>query len=148
MGPSTPERKSQGGAHQITAGSKSMVDTLKMDATVSRSETCEFFIRRFGQRQWEQLVKLAGIDQERSLALFDVDLRCKTFFQQACQNVYIILSIERTHVQILFCDKRRMGNGYRLNDVFESKIERKAGCHHVIGLSIVRRHPWTDVVPP
>src|SRR5260221_10153443 len=28
--------------HQITAGSKSMVDTLKMDAAVSSSETCEF----------------------------------------------------------------------------------------------------------
>jgi len=53
-----------------------MVDTLKMDAAVSGSETCEFFIRRFGQWQWEQLIKLAGIDQERSLALLDVDLRC------------------------------------------------------------------------
>ena len=34
--------------HQITAGSKSMVDALKMDAAVSGSEVCEFFIRLVG----------------------------------------------------------------------------------------------------
>jgi hypothetical protein len=87
MGHSTPEKKISRRAHQITAGSKPMVDTLKMDAAVSRSETCEFFIRRFGQRQWEQLIKLAGIDQERGLALFDVNLRCNAFSRHARMSI-------------------------------------------------------------
>jgi hypothetical protein len=42
-----------------------------------------------------------------------------------------------------------MGNYCRLNDVFESKIERKAGCYRAIGLSIAwPTLGWTDVVPP
>ena len=63
-----------------------MVDALKMNAAVSRRKTCEFLIRRFGQRRWEQLVKLARVDQERSLALLDVGLRRNA--QQACGTVY------------------------------------------------------------
>ena len=42
-----------------------------------------------------------------------------------------------------------MGNDCRLDDVFESKIERKAGCYRAIGLSIARPTlERTDVVPP
>jgi hypothetical protein len=63
-----------------------MVDALKMNAAVSRRKTCEFLIRRFGQRRWEQLVKLARVYQERSLALLDVCLRRNA--QRACETVY------------------------------------------------------------
>ena len=61
--------------HQITANSKSMGCTLIISAAVPGREACKFLICCFSKGLWEQLVMLAAIDQERSLALLDVGLR-------------------------------------------------------------------------
>jgi hypothetical protein len=71
--------------HQITASGKSMRYTLIVSAPVPGPEVCKFLIGFFTHGLWEHLIILAAIDQERSLALLDVDLLGNT--QQVNEDV-------------------------------------------------------------
>ena len=68
----------------------------------------------------EKNVVLAAIDQERGLALLDVDLLGK-------YSGGIRGCLQMAHVQIFGLEKGWMGNDSRTNDIFEREIEHKAG---------------------
>jgi len=110
--------------NQVAPSCKSMVDILEVSSLVTRCKVCEFLIRLFSERHREQLIELAGIHEERSLALLDIDLSRGSgsggVFKNSCGN--------DTHIKIFGFDSEWMGNGYCLNGVFERKVERKARC--------------------
>ena len=106
--------------HQITASSESMRYTLIVGPAIPGREARKFLICFFTHGLWEHFIMLATIYQERGLALLNVNLRRK--FQQVFGNY-----LRTTHIQIFWFEKRRMGNYGRLNNIFECKIESKAG---------------------
>ena len=63
--------------HEITADSKAVRYALIVSATVARRKICKFLICCFTSGLWEHFIVLATIDQERDLALLDVDLYVK-----------------------------------------------------------------------
>jgi hypothetical protein len=106
--------------HDITADGKSMRYTLIVSTTVPGREVCKFLICFFTHGLWEHLIVLAAIDQERSLALLNVDLLGK-------YSGGIRGCLKMAHVQIFGLEKGRMSNDGRANDIFECEVERKAG---------------------
>jgi hypothetical protein len=53
-----------------------------------------------------------------------------------------------THIQIFRLEKGRMGNDGRANDIFECKVESKAGCMEQKWTQHRAAQPQVDLVPP
>jgi hypothetical protein len=60
--------------HDITANSKPVRCALIVSAAVARRKICKFLICCFTSGLWEHFIVLTTVDQERDLALLDVNL--------------------------------------------------------------------------
>lgn len=60
--------------HEISANSKAVRYALIVSAAVARRKICKLLICCFTSGLWEHFVVLTTIDQERDLALLDVNL--------------------------------------------------------------------------
>ena len=60
--------------HEITANSKAVRYALIVSAAVARRKIGKFLICCFTSGLWEHFIVLTAIDQERGLALLDVNL--------------------------------------------------------------------------
>ena len=91
----------------------------------------------------EKNMVLAAIDQERGLALLDVDLLGK--YSEGIRGC-----LQMAHVQIFGLEKGWMGNDSCTNDIFEREIERKAGYKEQKWAEYRKLpvQPQVGVVPP
>jgi hypothetical protein len=106
--------------NQVAASSESVVNPLPVRAFVPRGKFRKFLVRSCDQLLREQIVKLAGIEEQRCFALLDV---CLPAHWSAGTHEHL----RGSHIEILGLKEGRVCNDRHADNVLESEVENEAG---------------------